>query len=74
MLREEFLAQYNLSQSHLARAFGISPNRITAETASRLGLYFGNSAEFWLNPRTHYHLKLARRERPAEESGRIRSQ
>ncbi len=47
MLREEeFLAQYNLSQSHLARAFGISPNRITTDTASRLDLYFGNSAEF----------------------------
>ena len=47
MLRDEFLTEYNLSQSQLARAIGISPNRtaeivnnrrrITADTAVRLG-------------------------------------
>jgi antitoxin HigA-1 len=84
MLKEEFLAEYGLSQNQLARAIGISPNRIaeivnnrrriTADTAVRLGLYFGNSAEFWMNLQTHYDLKLARRELPPEEAGRIRSQ
>jgi addiction module HigA family antidote len=84
MLKEEFLAEYNLSQSQLARAIGISPNRITeivnnrrrisADTAVRLSLYFGNSAEFWMNLQTHYDLKLARRELPPEEVGRIQSQ
>ena len=59
MLKEEFLAAYELSQNQLAKAIGISPNRIaeivnnrrriTADTALRLSLYFGNSAEFWLN-------------------------
>ena len=59
MLREEFLKEYGLSQNRLARAIGISPNRIaeivanrrriSADTALRLGLYFGNSPEFWLN-------------------------
>jgi addiction module HigA family antidote len=59
MLKEEFLAEYGLSQNQLAQAIGISPNRIaeivnnrrriTADTALRLGLYFGNSPEFWLN-------------------------
>ena len=59
MLKEEFLAEYGLSQNQLAKAIGISPNRIaeivnnrrriTADTALRLGLYFGNSPEFWLN-------------------------
>ena len=58
MLKEEFLAEYGLSQSRLAKAIGISPNRIaeiihnrrriTADTALRLGLYFGNSPEFWM--------------------------
>jgi addiction module HigA family antidote len=72
MLKDEFLAEYNLSQSQLARAIGISPNRITeivnnrrritADTAVRLSLYFGNSAEFWMNLQTHYDLKLARRD------------
>jgi addiction module HigA family antidote len=51
MLKEEFLAAYGLSQNRLAKAVGISPNRITeivhnrqrttADTSLRLGLYFG---------------------------------
>jgi addiction module HigA family antidote len=81
MLREEFLAEYGLSQNQLARAIGISPNRIaeivndrrriTADTALRLGLYFGNSPEFWLNLQTHHDLKLARRQLSAEDAARI---
>ena len=49
ILAEEFLAGYDLSQAALARALGISPNRITeivnnrrritADTALRLGLF-----------------------------------
>ena len=71
MLRGEFLAEYRLSQSRLAKAVGISPNRIveivnnrrpiTADTALRLGSYFGTSPEFWMNLQTHYDLKMARR-------------
>ncbi len=59
MLKDEFLAEFGLSQNRLAKAIGISPNRIaeivnnrrriTADTALRLSLYFGNSPEFWLN-------------------------
>jgi addiction module HigA family antidote len=81
MLREEFLKEYGLSQNRLARAIGISPNRIaeivanrrriSADTALRLGLYFGNSPEFWLNLQTHYDLKIARRQLPATEAERI---
>jgi antitoxin HigA-1 len=33
--------------------------RIAADTALRPGLYFGNSPEFWMNPQTHYDLKMA---------------
>ena len=83
-LKEEFLAEYGLSQSRLARAVGISPNRIaeivnnrrriTADTALRLSLYFGNSPEFWMNLQTHYDLKIARRNLRAEEIERIRAQ
>jgi addiction module HigA family antidote len=83
MLREEFLKEYGLSQNRLAKAIGISPNRITeivndrrritADTALRLGLYFGNSPEFWLNLQTHYDLKLARRELGSEAAERIRA-
>src|SRR6266542_1975226 len=83
MLKDEFLAGYGLTQNQLARAIGISPNRIaeivhnrrriTADTALRLGLYFGNSPEFWLNLQTHYDLKLARRNLSPEEAERIRA-
>jgi antitoxin HigA-1 len=50
ILEEEFLAGFGLTQAALARALGISPNRIaaivhnrrriTADTALRLGLFF----------------------------------
>jgi antitoxin HigA-1 len=83
MLREEFLKEYGLSQNQLARAIGVSPNRIadivndrrriSADTALRLGLYFGNSAEFWLNLQSHYDLKMARRQLPAEDAERIKA-
>jgi len=83
MLKEEFLAEYGLSQNQLARAIGVSPNRIaeivnnrrriTADTALRLALYFGNSPEFWLNLQTHYELKMARRSLPPEDAERIKA-
>src|ERR1700744_6675222 len=83
ILKEEFLAEYGLSQGKLARAIGISPNRIaeivnnrrriTADTALRLSLYFGNSPEFWLNLQTHYDLKLARRNLKPEDARRIKA-
>src|SRR3954466_8079247 len=83
MLKEEFLAAYGLSQSGLAKAIGISPNRIaevahkprplTADTALRLGLYFGNSPEFWLNLQSHYDLKMARRNLKPDDAKRIRA-
>src|SRR5437763_12398448 len=83
MLKEEFLAEYGLSQNQLARAVGISPNRIaeivnnrrriTADTALRLGLYFGNTAEFWMNLQSHYDLKIARRNLTSEDAKRIKA-
>lgn len=82
MLKEEFLAEYGLSQNKLAKAIGVSPNRIaeivnnrrgiTADTALRLGLYFGNSPEFWLNLQTHYDLKVARKNLKPAAAARIK--
>src|SRR3989442_15821573 len=82
ILREEFLRDYALSQNQLAKAIGISPNRIaeivsnrrriTADTALRLSLYFGNSPEFWMNLQTHYDLKMAQRKLKAEDAKRIK--
>jgi antitoxin HigA-1 len=83
MLKEEFLTEYGLSQNQLAKAVGISPNRIaeivhnrrriTADTALRLGLYFGNSPEFWMNLQAHYDLKVARRNLRPEDARRIKA-
>jgi len=84
MLKEEFLFEYGLSQNQLAKAIGISPNRIaeivnnrrriTADTAVRLGLYFGNSPEFWLNLQTHYDLKMAPKNLNPKDVARIKAQ
>jgi len=84
MLKEEFLTEYGLSQNQLAKAIGSSPNRIadivhnrrriTADTALRLSLFFGNSPEFWLNLQTHYDLKMARRKLKPEILARIKAQ
>src|ERR1700756_5305264 len=84
MLKEEFLAEYRLSQNRLAKAIGISPNRIaeiiknrrriTADTALRLSLYFGNGPEFWMNLQAHYDLKMARRKLKPAAVKRIKAQ
>ena len=83
MIKQEFLAEYGLSQNQLAKALGISPNRIadiianrrrmTADTALRLSLYFGNSPEFWMNLQAHYDVKMARRKLKPQDAKRIRA-
>jgi addiction module HigA family antidote len=83
MLKEEFLAGYGLSQIRLAKAIDISPNhiteivnnrrRITADTAVRLGLHFGNSPEFWMNLQSNYDLKMARRNLKPADAKRIKA-
>lgn len=83
ILKEEFLDGYGLSQARLAKAIGISPNRIaeivsnrrriTADSALRLGLYFGNSPEFWMNLQAHYDLKMARRNLTPADAKRIKA-
>ena len=47
--------------------------RISADTALRLGLYFGNSPEFWLNLQTGYDLRRVRHEKPPAEAERIQA-
>src|SRR6266567_7104306 len=83
MLKHEFLAEYGLSQNELAHAIGVSPNRvaeivnnrrrITADTAVRLALFFGNSAEFWMNLQSHYDLKVARLNLKRDDVKRIKA-
>lgn len=68
ILREE-LAELGLSANAFALKLKVPTNRITeilagrrsisAETALRLGRFFGTSAQFWLNLQTNYDLKRA---------------
>jgi addiction module HigA family antidote len=68
----EELHELGLSAAELARQIEVPVNRITgiingqrgitADTALRLGHWFGTSAEFWLNLQTLYELRLARQE------------
>lgn len=71
ILREDFMRPLGLSINALARALAVPPNRvgaivngtraITADTALRLGKYFGTSAETWLDLQSDYELRVARR-------------
>ena len=66
------LAVRGLSANKLALALHVPSGRIpsilngkraiTPETALRLGRYFGNSAQFWMNLQTRYELTLVERE------------
>ena len=66
VLLEEFLKPMELSQNALARGIRVPPRRIneivhgarrvTADTALRLGRFFGTSAEFWLGLQMDYDL------------------
>jgi addiction module HigA family antidote len=68
----EELKELGISAAELARQLDVPVNRvtgilngqrgITADTALRLGHWFGTSPEFWLNLQTLYELRLARRE------------
>ena len=63
------LEEIGVSASELARQIKVPANRlsmiisgkrsITGDTALRLGHWFGNSAQFWLNLQTAYELRLA---------------
>jgi addiction module HigA family antidote len=68
-LKAEFLDELGLSVAALARAIGVPRTRlndivlgrrgVTADTAMRLGRYFGMSAQFWMNLQAHYELETA---------------
>ncbi|MCL4820678.1 MAG: HigA family addiction module antidote protein [Vicinamibacteria bacterium] len=71
ILLEEFMRPLGLSAAALARAIRVPPNRVSqilagkrsvsADTALRLGKYFGVSPEIWLELQADYDLRVARR-------------
>lgn len=70
VLFEEFLKPMNITQYRLAKDISVPPRRvneivlhkrgITADTALRLGRYFGTSEQFWLNLQSEYDLDVER--------------
>ena len=70
VLQEEFLMEFNLSAYRLAQDLRIpqtrvsailkGKRRVTADTALRLGRYFGNSPKFWLGLQDDYDLEEER--------------
>ena len=82
LLRRELEAR-RLSANRLALDLGVPSGRITdilngrrsitADTAVRLGRYFGNGAQFWLGLQSQYDIAVVERERGAEIARRVRS-
>lgn len=70
VLELEFLEPLGMTAYQLAKAIGVMPPRVyeiargersvSADTALRLGRYFGTGPEFWLNLQSHYDLEVAR--------------
>jgi len=71
LLKSEFLDPLGITAYRLAKDIGVPQNRIlgilsgrraiTADTALRLGRYFGTDAQFWINLQTFFDLEVAQR-------------
>jgi addiction module HigA family antidote len=82
ILLEDFMKPMLISARQLAADIDVSPSRIselvngqrpiTADTALRLGLFFGMEPRFWLNLQSEYDIRVADRELRAKLSPRIR--
>ena len=80
ILREEFMGPSGLSAHGLAMALHVPSTRIseivnerrsvTADTAYRLALYFGTSADLWMNLQASYELACIER----DNSSRIKNE
>lgn len=68
ILEEEFLKPFAITQYRLAKDISVPPRRIneivngdraiSADTAIRLGRYFGVSPQFWLNLQARHDLEI----------------
>jgi addiction module HigA family antidote len=82
ILLEEFMKPMGVSINRLARDIAVPPGRIsavingrraiTADTALRLGRFFGVSPEVWMGLQADYELRVARRAVGAEVDRRVR--
>jgi len=83
ILLEDFMKPLGVSINLLARDIGVPPNRIsgivngtrtiTADTALRLGRFFGVSPEIWLDLQSDFDLRVARNTYGSEIDARVHS-
>lgn len=81
ILREEFMKPLGISINRLSRDIAVPPGRIsaivngkraiTADTALRLGKYFGVSPEIWVGLQSDYDLRVAMRTIGADIEKRV---
>ncbi len=72
ILKEEFLDPMNITAYRLAKSIDVQQIQvgriikgdlgISADMATRLGKFFGNSAEFWMNLNRNHELRKVRSE------------
>jgi addiction module HigA family antidote len=77
VIKEDFLADYGLTQYALAKALKIPHSRltaiiqgkrsVTADTAARLARYYGNTAQFWLGLQAEFDLRMVNAKQIAAE-------
>lgn len=82
ILLEEFMKPMGITARKLAADIDVSPSRIselvhgarpvTADTALRLGLFFGMEPRFWLNLQSEYDMRIAMRDLKDRIAPRIR--
>lgn len=83
ILLEDFMKPSGITARKLAADIDVSPSRIselvngtrpiTADTALRLGLFFGMEPRFWLNLQAEYDMRVATRELKDKIAPRIRT-
>lgn len=82
ILLEDFMKPMGITARQLAADIDVSPSRIselvhgsrpiTADTALRLGLFFGMEPRFWLNLQSEYDMRTATRNLADKIAPRIR--
>ncbi|MBN6742635.1 HigA family addiction module antidote protein [Acidithiobacillus sp. MC6.1] len=82
ILLEEFMKPMGITARQLSADIDVSPSRIseivhghrpiTADTALRLGIYFGMEPRYWMNLQSEYDMRIAKRELLDRIAPRIR--
>ncbi|MDD5297502.1 MAG: HigA family addiction module antitoxin [Rhodocyclaceae bacterium] len=83
ILQENFMKPMGITARRLAADIDVPPSRIselvhgrrpiTADTALRLGLFFGMEPRFWLNLQAEYDMRIATRALRETIAPRIRT-